>query len=202
LSALAGRTIVLHLDDRGRVVSIDEMPALWSRVCDGIADAVAARRNLQPDEPALLSARVIGPMRALPPERQRALLATLVTAAIMTDPIDPVGSSVPASLPGSSPFGTPATLEGTRRTFAVAGGMIRTFTTASAVITLPGQGSALPRSGSVWLERLREFDPRTAMLTAATDAVRNRSGTGAAARETLLVTRLQIERATPAAWPR
>lgn len=39
------------------------------------------------------------------------------------------------------------------------------------------------------------------MLSTATDTVRNISGTGPAARETLLVTRIRIENADSAAWP-
>lgn len=199
LSALAGRTIVLHLDDHGQVVAVDDMAALWEQVCQRIAEAAATRPGL-PSNAA--SAKLIAPLRALPPERQRSLLATLVTAAIMTDPWETPGSTTPVRLPGASPFGTPITLEGTRRIANAEGGMLQASTTASAVIDLPAQGSAPARTGTVSLDRQRGFDPRTGMLSGAVDTVRNVSGTGPAARETRLVTRIRIENAGPAAWPK
>lgn len=198
LSALAGRTIVLHLDERGEVTMVDEMATLWERVCQRIAEAAARRHGLAS---GAASAKLVAPLRALPPERQRGLLATLVTAAIMTDPRESPGSFVPVRLPGASPFGTPVTLEGTRRTATADNGLIRTSTTASAMVDLPAQPGAPTRTGSVSLDRQRVFDPRTGMLSAATDTVRNVSGTGPAARETLLVTRIRIENAAPAVWP-
>jgi len=198
LSALAGRTIVLHLDEHGQVTAVDEMAALWERVCQRIAEAAATRPGLPADA---ASARLVAPLRALPPERQRALLATLVTAAIMTDRRESPGSFIPVRLPGASPFGTPVTLEGTRRTAIADNGLIQASTTASAKVDLPAQAGAPARTGSVSLDRQRAFDPRTGMLSAATDTVRNVSGTGPAARETLLVTRIRIENADPAVWP-
>jgi hypothetical protein len=133
LSALAGRTIVLHLDDRGQVTTVDEMAALWERVCQRIAEAAATRPGLPSVSAA---AKLVAPLRALPPERQRALLATLVTAAIMTDPRESPGSFTPVRLPGASPFGTPVTLEGTRRTATADNGLIEASTTASATVDL------------------------------------------------------------------
>lgn len=198
LSALAGRAIVLHLDERGQVVTVDDMATLWEQVCQRIAEAAASRRGLPSDA---ASARLVAPLRALPPERQRVLLATLVTAAIMTDPWEAAGTATPVRLPGASPFGNPVTLEGTRRVAAADGGLLRASTTASATIDLPAQAGAPARTGSVSLDRQRAFDPRTGMLSTATDTVRNVSGTGAAARETVLVTRIRIENASPAAWP-
>ena len=198
LSALAGRTIVLHLDERGEVTMVDEMATLWERVCQRIAEAAATRHGLAS---GAASAKLVAPLRALPTERQRGLLATLVTAAIMTDPRESPGSFVPVRLPGASPFGTPVTLEGTRRTATADNGLIQASTTASAMVDLPAQPGAPMRTGSVSLDRQRVFDPRTGMLSAATDTVRNVSGTGPAARETLLVTRIRIENAAPAVWP-
>lgn len=198
LSALAGRTIVLHLDERGEVTMVDEMATLWERVCQRIAEAAARRHGLAS---GAASAKLVAPLRALPPERQRGLLATLVTAAIMTDPRESPGSFVPVRLPGASPFGTPVTLEGTRRTATADNGLIRASTTASAKVDLPAQAGAPAGTGSVSLDRQRVFDPRTGMLSTATDTARNVSGTGAAARETLLVTRIRIENADPAVWP-
>lgn len=202
LAALAGRTIVLHLDDKGEVLAVEDMAGLWEQVCQGVARAVTSRRNLSPGAAEALATKLVTPLRALPSERRRALLATLVTAAIMTDKWDPVGGAAPIRLPGASPFGTPVTLEGMRRTLTAEGGLLQVVTRASATIVLPAEGSAPAREGAVSLERWRSFDPRTGMLAAATDSVRNTSGTGTATRETVLVTRVRIEPASPANWPK
>jgi hypothetical protein len=201
LAALAGRTIVLHLGDKGEVLAVEDMAGLWEQVCQGVARAVTSRRNLPAGEADALAAKLVTPLRALPPERQRALLATLVTAAIMTDKVDPVGEAASVRLPGTSPFGTPVTLEGTRRTTIAEGGLLQMITLASTAVAIPAAAGAPAREGGVSLERRRIFDPRTGMLAAVMDSVRNTSGTGAAARETLLVTRVRIEPASPADWP-
>lgn len=198
LAALAGRTVTLHLDAKGQVVAVEDMAALWEQLCQGIASAAASRPNLAPGD----MARLVAPLRALPPERQRALLATLVTAAIMTDPWDSVGTAAPVRLPGASPFGTPVTLAGTRSTETAENGLLRVRTIASAAIAIPAQDAAPARNGAVALDRRRLFDPRTGMLADATDTVRNTSGSGAEARETLLVTHVRIEPAGAESWPR
>ncbi|MDV3455520.1 hypothetical protein RZN05_00880 [Sphingomonas sp. HF-S4] len=197
LTALAGRTIVLHLDSRGQVIEVDDMAALWERVCAHIAEAVSSRRSLSPDESSMLATRLVAPLRALPPDRRRALLATLVTAAITADPVEAPGATAAVELPGTSPFGTPLTLAGTRRTEA-AGSLLRITTTATATVTLPPEGPAPARTGSVSLKRIRTVDPRTGLLATATDTVRNLAGT----RETRLVTHTRVEIASPSAWPR
>jgi hypothetical protein len=201
LSALAGRRIVLHLDSLGRVVAIDDMALLWEQVCRHIADAAAGRRSLASGEADALAVKLVTPLRALPAERQRTLLATLVTTAIMTDPVEPVGAVTPVRLPGASPFGAPITLEGTRHTAAADNGLIRASTIASATVTVPARDSAPARSGTVSLERVRTFDPRTGMIATGLDTTRNASGEGVAARRTLIVTRLHVERARPSDWP-
>ncbi|MDP5278880.1 hypothetical protein Q9Q95_08095 [Sphingomonas sp. DG1-23] len=196
LSALAGRTIVLHLDSNGRVVAIDAIADLWERVCQRVSDAAATRQSLAPGEARTLAERIAAPLRALPPERQRALLATLVAAAILPEPLDPPGTVAPVELPGASPFGTPVTLRGTRST-AADNGLIRTTTLASAAMDLPARSDAPAASGSVALERIRTSNPRTGLIASGLDTTRNRVG----GRETLLVTRLRVERANPADWP-
>jgi hypothetical protein len=197
LSALADRKIVLHLDDKGQIVAIDDMPTLWEMVCQRIADSAAARQ----DETARLAGRVATSLRALPPERQRALLATLVTALVSTEPIDAIGAAAPVKLPGASPFGAPVTLEGTRRTVAAGNGLLRTTTIASATMALPARSDAPPGSGAISLERIRTFDPRTGMIESGLDTTRNTAGSGTTPRETLLVTRIRVEHAAPSDWP-
>jgi hypothetical protein len=202
LASLADRTIVLHLGAKGQIVAIDDMPALWERVCQGVADAAATRPGVPANEAATLAAKLATSLRALPPERQRSLLATLVTALVATEPLDPIGAAMPVKLPGASPFGAPVTLEGTRRTLAVESGGLRTTTIASATMALPASKDAPATTGTVSLERIRTFDPHTGIIASGLDTTRNVTGTGAAARTSLLVTRLRVEPARPGDWPK
>jgi hypothetical protein len=179
------------------VVAIDEIADLWERVCQRVAEAAATRQSLPPGEAKTLAEHIAAPLRALPPERQRALLATLVTAAILSEPLDPAGTVAPVELPGASPFGAPLTLRGTRRSAAAGNGLIRTTTIASATTDLPARNGTPAASGLVALERVRTSDPRTGLIATALDTTRN----GIGARETLLVTRLRVERANPSDWP-
>ncbi|TGX53977.1 hypothetical protein E5A73_07540 [Sphingomonas gei] len=196
LATLEGGRIVFHLDAKAQIVAIDDMAALWERVCRGVADAAAA----QPEGTGL-AAKLAATLRALPPERQRALLATLVTAIVSTEPLDSVGTVTSVKLPGTSPFGAPVTLDGTRRTVAAENGLLRTTTIASATVALLAQGDAPGTSGTVSLERVRTFDPRTGLITSGLDTTRHVTRSGPAGRETLLVTRLSVERAGPSDWP-
>jgi hypothetical protein len=200
LSTLAGRAIVLHLDDTGKAIAVDDMAVLWDRVCQGIAAAGVARPGLPTGNAPALSAKLAAALRGLPPERQRDLLATLVTAIVSSEPLDTVGIVTPVKLPGASPFGAPVILEGTRRAVR-ADGLLRTTTTAFATMTLPARNGTPEAPGAVSLERVRSVDPRTGMIASGLDTLRNVTGSGATARETLLVTRLRVERAPPADWP-
>ena len=200
-AALAGRKIVLHLDGKGGIVAVDDMPALWERVCKAVTDAAATRPGLAPGEAAALAVKLSAALRALPPERQRSLLATLVTALVSTEPLDPIGSALPVKLPGVSPFGAPVTLEGTRRTSPADSGRLRTTITASATMTLTDDKGGTPTSGTVSLERIRTFDPHTGLIESGLDTTRNVTGSGAAARSTLLLTRLRVEPARASDWP-
>ena len=171
--AFAGSTLVFHLDPRGAILGIDDMPALWERFCRRVAEVAAARRTLAPAEREKLATRIADPLRALPAERQRAMLASLVLAVIADEAIAP--GSTPIRLPGNSAYGSTAPLEGTRTVAALPGGRLRSVTSAA------GQG--------VMLERITEFDPRTGLVARNSKTLRVRVGT----LEKVTVTTLTVE---------
>lgn len=197
-SALRGTPIVFRLDASGALVSIDELAAVWERLCHGIGEVAANRRSLAADERKRLASRIAAPIGALPAEQQRALLGSLVTALIASEPAAP--GVAPVKLPGASPFGRPATLEGTRRT-RIAGALIEAVTLASADVSLPAERETPARSGSLALETIRSADPRTGLVASNVETLRTTTGTGSDARETLRVTRLSVQSAPPGAWP-
>ncbi|MFZ5747582.1 MAG: hypothetical protein ACOY45_07965 [Pseudomonadota bacterium] len=115
LSGLAGRTIRFRLDRAGRVVAITDRAELWHDFCVGLARVMAASKAADPDARARLEARFVAPLEALPPERQIALLASLLTPAFASEAGDqPAGSTRAVRLPGRSAYGGAAPLDGAR----------------------------------------------------------------------------------------
>lgn len=181
-SGLAGRTLVFHLDAAGKVTAIDDLDGVWARFCDGIAAIVKTKR---PDAEPL-----VAPLRALPAERRIAVLASLVTALIAEEAGDPDGSR-PIRLPGTSPYGSPVMLTGTRNVERL--GITQRSTTRAAA-DLPPQGGVPAR---VEMEISRDSDPATGLITLATERVRTRIGDRTS--ERLSTARVTLEPA--AAWP-
>lgn len=173
--AFAGSTIVFHLDPRGAVVAVDDMPALWERFCQRVADIAAARRTLAPTEREKLAARIAAPLRALPVERQRAMLAALVAAIIADEAMTP--GSMPVRLPGQSAYGGATALEGQRTVVALPDGLLRSTVRADAA--------------GVAFERVTDMDPRTGLITRNSRTLRIRAG----GLEKVSVTSLTVERA-------
>ena len=182
--ALAGRTLVFHLDAAGKVVAVDDMAALWERFCASVAAMAAARKSLAPADRATLAARIAAPLRALPAERQRAMLGSLIGSLVADESITPGTEAV--RVPGSSPFGGPLTLEGTRSAAPLPDGLVRSVTRAEADIAAPAGGEA----GHVALDRTVVIDPRTGLIVRSESVTRTRRG----AIETVRATRLTVHR--------
>lgn len=159
-AALAGATLVLHLDQTGAVTAIDGMPDLWERLCRRVAEVAATRRPLAPGDRSKFADRIAAPLRAMPAERQRAMLASLVLAVIPDEPLRPGTGAV--RLPGSSAYGSATPLEGVRVVVALPDGTLRSTTSASA------EGVAL--------ERVTEVDPRTGLITRNRKTLHIRTG--------------------------
>lgn len=158
--AFAGSTLVFHLDPQGAVVAIDDMPALWERFCRRVAEIAAARRTLAPAEREKLAARIAAPLRALPIERQRAMLGSLVQAVIADAAVAP--GTTPVRLPGSSAYGEATPLEGLRTVVVLPGGLVRSTVRAEAP--------------DVTLERVTDMDPRTGLIARNSRTLRIRAG--------------------------
>lgn len=175
-AALADIPITFHLDGAGALTAIDDLPALWERYCARLADVTAARRALAPAERTRLAARIAAPLRALPPEKQRAMLASLVSAVIVEEALAP--GSAPVELPGSSAYGSAAPLRGMRTVTPIAGGLLRATTDASSDI--------------VTLEQVTEFDPRTGLIVSASKTLRLRTGDQEKLSSTRLIVQLPV----------
>lgn len=193
-AALTGHTLVFHLDGAGRVTQVEEMAALWTRLCDAIG-AVAGDKARDPATRAALADRVATPLRGLADERRRIMLSTLVTAVIDDEPRVAAGSTTPVRIPGKSPLGTTQMLEGVRTTTADRG-EVQSVTRASTAAGPDGDGSRIE------LERTRRLDPRTGLLSFASDTNRIVTGERNAARQTVRTTIVRLEPAGTGAWPK
>ena len=170
-AALIGTPIVFHLDSAAALTGIDELPGLWERYCARVAQVAAERRVLAPEERSKLAARIAAPLRALPAERQRRMLASLVSAVIVEEDMTP--GTAPVRLPASSTHGSPDPLDGLRTVAPIPGGLLRSTTRAT--------------SDTVTLDQLTEMDPRTGLVTRASKTVTVRAG-GTERRSITLVT--------------
>lgn len=193
-AAMAGRTIVMHLDPAGRLTAIDDLPQLWERFCQAVADNAVFRPNLAPAQAAALSARIAAPLRAFPDARQRETLGGLLSPALAIEPVDAVGTRTAVRVPGASPLGGAVMLIGTRDTKAVGPALVEVVTLAEADVAMAAEGSAPARTGHVALERRQRFDPATGMVVEAVDSRRTTSRSGTEARTAMLVTTTRVER--------
>ncbi|MBO9624000.1 MAG: hypothetical protein J7500_14925 [Sphingomonas sp.] len=193
-AALTGQTLVFHLDDRGSVTAVEDVDALWGRLCDAIG-TLAGSKARDPATRATLAERIATPLRGLPEARRRAMLSTLVTAVIDDEPRAPAGSIAPVRIPGTSPLGAAQMLEGIRTTTAVEGGELQSVTRASSAAPTGADASRIE------LERLRRTDPRSGLIRFASDTNRIVTGTGESARQAVRTTVVRVVPAAPGAWP-
>jgi len=199
--SLAGQPLVFHLDRAGQVVAIDGMAGIWGRICRGVADNAAARRNLPAAQRAALTSRIEAPLLAMPADRQRALIGSLVAALVAEEAGEPLGTK-PVRIPGALPFGGAVTMEGERALSRSGDAGVRSVTSASAEAPLAAEGNAPARPGRVEIRMQRDFDPTSGLLTRSVDTVLTRLGSGAEARETRRVTTLHVAPAPADAWPK
>jgi hypothetical protein len=199
--SLAGQILVFHLDRAGRVLAIDDMAGIWSRICRGVADNAGARRNLPPAERAALTRRLETPLLAMPADRQRELIGSLVAALVAEEAGEPVGTK-PVRIPGALPFGGAVTMAGERVLSRTGDTGMRSVTRASAEAPLAAEGAAPARGGRVDVEMQREFDSTSGLLTQSIDTTFTRVGNGAEARETRRVTTLHVAPIRPETWPK
>lgn len=198
LTGLTGGTMTLRLDGAGKVVSVDDREKLWDAFCRGVVTQVLARgKHASAVDLGTLAERISAPLRALPADRQLAMFASLVNPLIAEEGGEAPGTRA-VRLPGTSPFGGPVTLTGTRM-IAADGALMRILTRAAADVTLPARADAPARAGRVEIEIARDFDPRTGLLASGIETVRmGIEGVQQPDR----VTRVRAEPAPETAWPK
>ncbi|HEY0621787.1 hypothetical protein [Sphingomonas sp.] len=185
---IAGRTVVLHLDSAGRVTAIEDQAAVWKAFLDGIA-ALAPAGSGDLDRKRAGRIRAILTMLApMPPERQRATLASLVEPLIAAD-IAAAGESPPRAVrvPAGPAFGA-AQLSGLRSVRRAAG-KLEVVVTAEGPVAIAGPDAAA--QGRMSLETLRRVDPASALVIESREEVRTRLPDGSTVSERTTTTRLE-----------
>lgn len=198
LATLIGRAMTFRLDGTGKVVAVDDREALWGAFCQGIAAIVMARRGHAKADLAAMAERLAAPLRAFPVERQLAVLGSFVSSLEPEEAERAPGGIRAVRVPGTSPFGGPITLEGTR-TIETSGGLLHIVTHANADVSLPARPDAPARSGHVALEVSRDLDARTGLLRSGTETVH---ATIEGAPQPDRLTTVRVEPAPLSAWPK
>ena len=177
-ASLIGQPVVVHVRADGTLLAIDDMSALWSRFAEDMGRIAARRQAGSPAQRDASARRFSTPLRALPPDRQRAALGSLATAIIPEEPPEPAGTRRPISLPGTSPFGGAVLLTGTKET-RLAGGATESVIRATAPVA--GHGPTA-RTGGVRLERRVRTDRVTGLIAASDETTRIDAGSHATLR--------------------
>jgi hypothetical protein len=112
MAALRGLTIRYRLDPQGDIMQIEAESNIWATLCRAI-DRIAEKK-LQRSASRERSARnMAATFRALPPDRQRAMLASMIAPALAGRLADRVSApEIAIILPARSPNGDPASLPG------------------------------------------------------------------------------------------
>ncbi len=185
---IAGRTVVLQLDPAGRVTAIDDQATVWKAFLDGIAAlAPTGTGDLDRKRAGQIRA-ILAALAPMPPERQRATLASLVEPLIAAD-IATAGEVQPHTVrvPAGSAFGA-AQLDGIRAVRR-AGSRLIASVSATGEVTMRGPGG--PVTGRVGLESARTVDPVSGLVLEARDSVRTELA-GAQPATRLSVTTLRL----------
>ncbi len=153
LGALEGRTIRIHLDRAGAVMSVEDGDALWERLLTALA-------TMAPPGKAEHARALSAALRKLPPGARTAMLGSLVTPLIADDEaaLTP-GSKAAASIRARSPAGAPITIPATRHVSSTADGLLAIKTHAESDIPAPGGEQA-----HLTIDRRRLIDPATGLV--------------------------------------
>lgn len=188
LARLAGRKLVFNLDGQGRITAMTDQAGAWQAMLDGVA-ALAPAGGGPGDRARVGRMRaILAALRQSPPERQRAVLGSMLGSLVAVD-IAQEGSSPPRAVrvPATSAFGV-AQLDGLRAVREDRG-LLEVSVSATGPIAVKGpDGSA---AGAVTLETLRRVDPRTGLLVESREAVRTVLPDGSLASQRVTVTRIE-----------
>lgn len=187
---LAGRTVVLQLDRAGAVTGVDDLPAVWRAVTEGMAAMAPTGTDPATQQRAARVRAIVATLAAQPEAAQRRMIASLVTPLIAPELVTEAATPAPpraVRVPATSIYGQ-TELDGLRAVRARADGIeVSVSATGSVAVTTP-EGKA---SATITLETLRRIDPHTALVIESRERVETLTPDGGLQSERLTVTRLQ-----------
>lgn len=187
---LARRTVVLQLDRAGAVTGVDDLPAVWRAVTEGMAAMAPTGTDPATQQRAARVRAIVATLAAQPEAAQRRMIASLVTPLIAPELVTEAATPAPpraVRVPATSIYGQ-TELDGLRAVRARADGIeVSVSATGSVAVTTP-EGKA---SATITLETLRRIDPHTALVIESRERVETLTPDGGLQSERLTVTRLQ-----------
>ncbi len=186
---LAGRTVVLHLDRAGAVTSVDDLPATWRAVVDGMAALAPTGSDPETRQRAARVRAIVAALAAQPEAAQRRMIASLVTPLIAPELVAEAATPAPpraVRVPATSIYGK-AELDGLRAVRTRGDGIEVSVSATGPIAVTTQEGSA---SAAITLETLRRIEPGTGLVVESREQVETLAPDGSLQSERLTVTRI------------
>lgn len=184
---IAGRVITFRLDAAGQVTAVEDHASVWRTMLDGFAAQAPDGSDALDRKRAGRVRAIVGALAAMPADRQRETLASLIEPLIAADAAAGEGAPRPVRVPAASPYGM-AELEGIRAS-RMARGRLELSVTAQGNISVPGSDGA--SRALVTLETQRIVDPATGLVLESREKVRTLAPDGSVTSERESVSRLE-----------
>jgi len=156
IAQLAGRKLVFELDVRGRVTAMRDQAGAYAAILRAVRSLTPTGRDPGSVASAKRIAALLGALERLPPDRQFAMLASMVASPIAADIVaEGAGPPRAVRVPAASPYGT-MQLDGLRAV-REAGGALEVSVSAVGEARIDGAGGAA--TGELTLDTLRRADP-------------------------------------------
>lgn len=186
---LAGRTVVLQLDRAGAVTGVDDLPAVWRAVTEGMAAMAPTGTDPATQQRAARVRAIVATLAAQPAAAQRRMIASLVTPLIAPELASEAATPAPpraVRVPATSVYGR-AELDGLRSVRSRPEGIEVSVSATGPITVKTPEGTA---SATMTLETLRRIDPRTGLVIESRELVETVAPDGNVQSERLTVTRL------------
>lgn len=186
---LAGRTVVLQLDRAGTVVGIDDLPAIWRAVTEGLGALAPTGSDPATQQRAARVRAIVAQLSAQPEAAQRRMIGSLLTPLIAPEIVFEAATPAPpraVRVPATSAYGR-AELDGLRSVRSRPSSIEVAVSATGPVAVSTSEGR---ESATITLETLRRIDSRTGLVIESRERVETLAPDGSLQSERLTVTRL------------
>jgi len=188
-AGLAGRTVVLQLDRTGAVTGVDDLPAIWRAIIEGMGAMAPVGTDPATQADSARVRAIVAALAAQPEAGQRRMIASLVTPLIAPELVTEAATPAPpraVRVPASSIYGQ-TELDGLRAVRSRPDGIEVSVSATGPIAVTTSDGTA---SATITLETLRRIDPATGLVIESREQVETLGPDGSVHSERLTVTRL------------